>query len=159
MINITIACVGKIKESYWRDAIAEYAKRLSKFCTLHFHEVKEERLPDRPSLSQIEIALSKECIQLQKKQFSNCTKYALDISGSGLSTEELTKLLSKSVFKNTDDIVFYIGSSYGLSKELKKNCICISFSKLTFPHQLFRVILLEQIYRSFKLLANEPYHK
>ncbi|MCK5849257.1 MAG: 23S rRNA (pseudouridine(1915)-N(3))-methyltransferase RlmH [Caldisericia bacterium] len=158
-MNITIACIGKLKESYWREAIAEYSKRLSRFCSISFHEVKEERLPDNPNTLQIDCALNKECLQLQKKQFSNCTKYALDISGEKLGTEEFTKMISKSVFKNTEDIVFYVGSSYGLSNELKRSCSCISFSKLTFPHQLFRVILLEQIYRSFKIISNEPYHK
>ncbi len=150
---IKIICVGKIKEKYFQDAIKEYQKRLSKYTKLELIEVADLGINDINKAKDIE----KERIlsHLNLKDYI----IALDINGSTLSSIELAEKLDK-IYNINSNITFIIGGSYGLSSDiLSKANEKISFSKLTFPHQLFRVILLEQIYRSFKINHNESYHK
>ncbi len=149
---IKIICLGKIKESYLCEAIKDYQARLSKYTKLEIIELKDE------TGSPKEI-LKKESIEIKKHLTDKDNIIILDIDGKSLNSEEFSKLINDELTYNSN-ITFIIGSSYGLDNEIKKltNKI-ISFSHLTFPHQLFRVLLLEQIYRSFKIINNESYHK
>lgn len=144
MLNVTIICCGTLKESYLRDAVKEYEKRLSAFCKLTVNEIKED------SLTATKTAVS------SFKGF----KIALCVEGNMLSSEELAKKISTLTVDGTSDIAFVIGGSDGIAEDIKKTCqLRLSFSKMTFPHQLMRVILLEQIYRAFTIINNKSYHK
>lgn len=150
---IKIICVGKIKEKYIKDAINEYEKRLSKYTKLEIIEVEDY------DNQNIEITLSKECESIKK--YINPKDYiiTLEIEGNMLSSVEFAKKIDN-IFNNYSNITFIIGGSHGLHNDIKNmSNYKLSFSKLTFPHQLFRVILLEQIYRVFKINNNESYHK
>ena len=149
---IEIICVGKIKEKFFDQAISEYQKRLSKYTKLKITEIPDFNLDEVATIKkESEIIISK----LDNKSYKIC----MDINGEQLSSVDLSKKIENTLITNSD-ITFIIGGSYGLSDEVKKICnYRLSFSKLTFPHQLFRIILLEQIYRSFKILNNETYHK
>ena len=150
---ITIICVGKIKEKYFKEAILEYQKRISKYHKLNIIEVEDFENENK------DIVLSKEKDKILRHIKPKDYIIALDIKGDQLSSEKLALKIDK-LFLNHSNLVFIIGGSYGLHDDLKKNSNCLlSFSNLTFPHQLFRVILLEQIYRSFKIINNETYHK
>lgn len=150
---IKIICVGKIKEAFYRDAILEYEKRLSKYIKLEIIECKDY---DGDS---IEIIKSHEKDEIMKHLNSKDYIITMEIEGNNLSSLELANFLDKTLINNSN-IVFIIGGSYGLHDDVKKiSNYKLSFSKLTFPHQLFRVILLEQIYRAFKINNNESYHK
>ena len=150
---IKIICVGKIKEEYLKNAIDEYTKRLSKYTKLEFIEVMDV---DNPS---IDITLSKEKESIMKHINPKDYIITLEIDGNMLSSTEFSSKLD-SIFNTNSCITFIIGGSYGLHDDIKKiSNYKLSFSKMTFPHQLFRVILLEQIYRSFKINNNESYHK
>ena len=143
---IKIICVGKIKEKFYRDAIAEYLKRLSKY-----HKIVIEELPDSNKQKEEKLLLKK----LNQKDYN----IILDIDGKMLNSIELSNHLDKT-FQINSNITFIIGGSDGLTENVKKTAnLKLYFSKMTFPHQLFRVILLEQIYRSFKIINNETYHK
>ncbi len=149
---IKIICVGKIKEKYFTDAIKEYQKRLSKYTKLEIVE-----LPDFDA--DINTILKKESELILKQIKDKSYIITLEIDGNELSSVELSKKMDN-IFNTNSDITFIIGGSYGLSEEVKKiSNYKLSFSKMTFPHQLFRIILLEQIYRSYKILNNETYHK
>ena len=144
MLNVTNICCGTLKESYLRDAVKEYEKRLSAFCKLTVNEIKED------SLTATKTAVS------SFKGF----KIALCVEGNMLSSEELAKKISTLTVDGTSDIAFVIGGSDGIAEDIKKMCqLRLSFSKMTFPHQLMRVILLEQIYRAFTIINNKSYHK
>ncbi len=159
MIKITLISLGKLKEKYLRDAVEEYTKRLSRYCSLDIVELEPVRLPENPSQSEIENALEKETEIIIKKLPSNADIFTLCIEGKSLSSEEFSEniALSQNLGKN---LVFIIGSSYGLCERVKNlSKLKLSFSKMTFPHQLFRVMLLEQIYRSFKIIEGSKYHK
>lgn len=160
MMNVSIICIGKLKEAYWVDAVKEYSKRLSKYCTLSINELKEERLPENASAAQ-EIAVKEaEGKHILKQIKSGTFVIALEIEGKNLSSEGLAKKFEQLALKGKSDITFLIGGSLGLSEEvLKQADFGLSFSNMTFPHQMMRVILLEQIYRSFKINKNETYHK
>ncbi|NLL44088.1 MAG: 23S rRNA (pseudouridine(1915)-N(3))-methyltransferase RlmH [Mollicutes bacterium] len=150
---IKIICVGKIKENYLKEAINDYLKRLSKYTKIEIIEIEEQN----NKTSEISLLKEKEIINkhLSDKDYIVC----LDIDGKQVSSIELAKNLEKWLV-DKPNIIFIIGSSNGLHKDLKKQChFRLSFSKLTFPHQLFRLILLEQIYRAFKINKNETYHK
>ena len=150
---IKIICVGKIKETYIREAIDEYKKRLSKYTNLEIIELQDEGLTD------IKTSLKKESEKIVKYINSKDYIITLEIEGQQLTSLELARKLDNILSINSN-ITFIIGGSYGLSEEIKKlSNYKLSFSKMTFPHQLFRVILLEQIYRSFKINNNESYHK
>jgi 23S rRNA (pseudouridine1915-N3)-methyltransferase len=151
---IKIICVGKIKESFFKEAIDEYMKRLSKYTKVDIIEVEDDASDDEG------ISLNNEKDRILKNIKRNDYVITLDINGEMIDSVSLSKKIDNLLFTGNSDITFIIGGSYGLHKEIKdKANYRLSFSKLTFPHQLFRVILLEQIYRSFKIINNEKYHK
>lgn len=157
-MKIKIVAVGKIKEEYLRDAINEYKKRLKKFCDIEILEITEA-VAKTENDSNIKKVLSVEGKEILKSIASDYV-IALDINGKEYTTLELAKKFNEIKVSGKSEITFIIGGSYGLDDEVKKKAdFKLSFSKLTFPHQLFRVILLEQIYRIFKIENNEPYHK
>lgn len=150
---IKIVCVGKIKEAFYRDAIDEYKKRLSKYTDIEIIEVPDEGLTDQKT------TLKKESEKILKVINPKDYIITMEIEGKELSSPELASKID-SIFNINSNITFIIGGSYGLSDEVKKiSNFKLSFSKLTFPHQLFRILLLEQIYRAFKINNNESYHK
>lgn len=159
MMKITLICLGKLKEKYLRDAIDEYKKRLSRYCNLDIIELEPKRLSEKPSQTDIENALLKEAEMIIKKIPQNSDVFTLCIEGKALSSEEFSQniMVSQNEGKN---VAFIIGSSYGLCETVKaKSKLRLSFSKMTFPHQLFRVMLFEQIYRAFKINEGSAYHK
>jgi len=159
-MKITIISVGKIKERFFTDAINEYTKRLSKFCKLTEEIIADERADENFSKSEIEQVKIREGIKILNKVPKNSYVFALDIKGKQLSSEELAEKINVLGIDGISDITFIIGGSNGLSLDVLDIAnFKLSFSKMTFPHQLFKVILLEQIYRVFKINAGETYHK
>ena len=159
-MKITLITVGKIKEKYLKDAIAEYTKRLSKYCKLEIIEVADEKTPDNASETVEEQIRSKEADRILKNIKDDAYVITLEINGKQLTSEELANKIDALGIQGTSHIVFIIGGSIGLGREvLQRSNYALSFSKMTFPHQLMRVILLEQIYRSYRIINNEPYHK
>ena len=159
-MKITILTVGKIKEKYLRDAIAEYTKRLSKYCKPEIIEVADEKTPDNASETVEENIRTKEGERLLKYVRDDAYVITLEINGKQLSSEELAEKIEKLGVQGTSHIMFIIGGSIGLGKEvLARSDYALSFSKMTVPHQLMRVILLEQVYRSYRIINGEPYHK
>lgn len=159
-MKITVITVGKIKEKYLKDAIAEYSKRLSKYCKLEIVEVADEKTPDQASDVVEEGIRSKEGERILKYVKEDAYVITLEIQGKLLTSEELSEKIEKLGVQGTSHITFIIGGSIGLGGEvLKRSDFALSFSKMTFPHQLMRVILLEQIYRSYRIMNGEPYHK
>lgn len=159
-MKITILTVGKIREKYLRDAIAEYTKRLSKYCKPEIIEVADEKTPDNASETVEENIRTKEGERLLKFVRDDAYVITLEINGKQLSSEELAEKIEKLGVQGTSHIMFIIGGSIGLGKEvLARSDYALSFSKMTFPHQLMRVILLEQVYRSYRIINGEPYHK
>lgn len=160
MLNITVVCVGKIKEKYWTAALEEYSKRLGRYCRLTVHEVKDEPTPDTPSLREKELVLEKEGKRILEKIPDSAYVTALCIEGKQLSSEGLAEKLDSLAASGNSHQVFVIGGSMGLSAAVKKRAdFKLSFSPMTFPHQLMRVILLEQIYRAFTIAQGGKYHK
>ena len=160
MYNITILCVGKLKEKFYIDASAEYLKRLSRYCKLNLVELKEERLPEAPSQAQIDAALSREADAIRAKLPQNASVVAMCIEGRMRSSEEMAKLISDWSSNSAKHLVFVIGGSFGLHPSIKQMAWdLLSMSPMTFPHHLARVMLLEQIYRSFQILDGTKYHK
>ena len=159
-MNVTIICLGKLKEKYLRDAVDEYAKRISAYGKPEIIELNPVRLSDNPSQNEIDNALSKEAQEIKKKIPNNSYVFALCIEGKENSSEAFAKTISEVALGGKSNIVFIIGSSYGLSTEIKQLADNkLSFSPMTFPHQLMRVMLLEQIYRAFQINNNGKYHK
>jgi 23S rRNA (pseudouridine1915-N3)-methyltransferase len=159
-MNIQIICVGKIKEKYWNEALFEYGKRLGKYCTISIDEIREERLPENPSEAQMEAVKHEEGKRILGKLKGGTFAVALDIKGKAFSSEELAEKIEMLGLDGKSSMAFIIGGSLGLSTEvLDSSHLRLSFSKMTFPHQMMRVILLEQIYRAFKINRNETYHK
>ncbi|HSH36697.1 23S rRNA (pseudouridine(1915)-N(3))-methyltransferase RlmH [Schnuerera sp.] len=159
-MNIKIIAVGKIKEKYIREGIKEYSKRLSKYCNLEIIEVADEKAPEKLSKKDMEIIKNKEGAKLLSKIPQNSFIISLEIEGKEISSEELSKKMKDIMISGINDITFIIGGSLGLSQEVRNKAnYKLSFSKMTFPHQLMRVILLEQIYRGFRIMRGEPYHK
>ena len=159
-MKITVITVGKIKEKYLKDAIAEYSKRLSKYCKLEIVEVADEKTPDNASEVVENAIRAKEAERILKYVKDDAFVITLEINGKLLSSEELADKIDKIGIQGTSHIIFIIGGSIGLGEEvLQKSNFALSFSKMTFPHQLMRVILLEQIYRSYRIISGEPYHK
>ena len=160
MLNVTILCVGKLKEKYWTDACAEYAKRLKGFCSFSICEVEEEKLPDNPSPAQIDTTLQKEGKRLLSRLSKGARLIALCIEGKQQSSEKLAQELASMALEGTSHIAFVIGGSWGLSPEVKAAADKkLSMSSMTFPHQLARVMLCEQIYRAFQINSGGKYHK
>ncbi len=159
-MNIDIAVVGKIKEKYLAEGIMEYSKRLGRYCSLRILEVEDEKTPETMSDREKEEVKRKEGERLLSRIPDQALVIALAIDGKQLSSEELSERISDLMVKGTSHIVFVIGGSLGLSDEvLARSQMKLSFSRMTFPHQLMRLILLEQIYRAFRIIKNEPYHK
>lgn len=159
-MKITIITVGKIKEKYLRDAIAEYSKRLSRYCKLEIIEVADEKTPDQASETLEEQIRSKEGERILKYIRDDMYVITLEIGGKMLSSEEFAKKIETLGVQGQSSIAFVIGGSIGLGKDvLKRSDYALSFSKMTFPHQLMRVILLEQVYRGYRIMNGEPYHK
>lgn len=159
-MKITVVTVGKIKEKYLKDAIAEYSKRLSKYCKLEMIEVADEKTPDNASEVVENAIRSKEAERILKHIKDDAFVITLEINGKQLTSEELADKVDKLGVQGVSHIVFVIGGSIGLGQEvLQKSDFALSFSKMTFPHQLMRVILLEQVYRSYRIMNGEPYHK
>ena len=159
MININIICIGKIKEKYLKDALAEYSKRLSKYCRLNILELNDNSLPNKINPSTISSIKDDECKRIINNIKKDSYIIALDLKGKDYSSEEFSKKIQDISVKGFSSITFIIGGTLGLNSEIlgKSNDI-ICFSKMTFPHQLIRVFLLEQIFRSFKIANNETYH-
>lgn len=159
-MNIDIVCVGRIKERYLTDAIAEYSKRLSRYCKLNIIEVADEKTPEHASEGVDRQIKAKEGERIAKHLKDGAFVIALAINGKQLSSEELAAKINDLGLRGTSHIQLVIGGSIGLDEAvLKRANYKLSFSKMTFPHQLMRVILLEQIYRAYKINAHEPYHK
>ena len=159
-MKITIVTVGKIKEKYLRDAIAEYTKRLSKYCKLEIVEVADEKTPDKASEGIEKGILQKEGERILKNIAEDAFVITLEIEGEMLDSVEFSKKIEQLGVQGKSHICFVIGGSIGLGDDvLKRSNYALSFSKMTFPHQLMRVILLEQIYRAYRIQMKEPYHK
>ena len=159
MLNINIVCVGKIKEIYLKDAIAEYSKRLNKFCNLNIIELADEKLPAKLNNSIISEIKNKECTKMIQAIKKDSYIICLDLKGKELSSEDFSKKIDNIALNFNSSITFIIGGTLGLNQEilsLANEKIC--FSKMTFPHQLIRVFLLEQLFRAFKISNNETYH-
>ena len=159
-MNITVIALGKLKEKYLKDAISEYSKRKGAYGKLDIVELTPVRLSDSPSQTEIDNALSKEAEEIKKKIPNGSYVFSLCVEGKQKSSEELAKTIQDVTLNGKSNIVFIIGSSFGLSPEIKKlSDSRLSFSPMTFPHQLMRVMLLEQIYRAFQINTNGKYHK
>lgn len=161
MLNVDLIVVGKLKESYFREACAEYVKRLGAFCKLKITEIPESRLPDDPSEKEIKAALSAEAKAMRNLlSGKDCFNIALCIEGTRLSSEKLAEKIEGVSVSGKSTLNFVIGSSFGIDEEIKKMCgLRLSMSEMTFPHMLARVMILEQIYRAFQILNGGKYHK
>ena len=160
MIHINIICIGKIKETFFKDAILEYSKRLSKYCILNISELPDEKIPNNVSEKEINIIKNKEASKIINQLKNDSYIICLDPNGKQYSSEDFSKKIDNITLTGYSSITFIIGGSLGISKELlHMSNEQVSFSKMVFPHQLFRIILLEQIYRAFKISNNETYHK
>lgn len=159
MMNVSVICVGKLKESYLKDGCAEYIKRLSAFAKVNVVEVAEERCNDSPSAGEIEKVLQKEGERIIAKIPKGAAVVPLCIEGSEFSSPQLAKQIAQTGMRNSA-LAFVIGGSFGLSPQVKQlGRIKLSFGKMTLPHQLARLVLLEQIYRAFSINNNSKYHK
>ncbi len=159
-MNIKIICVGKLKESYLKDAQKEYLKRLSRFCRIDIVEVDEEKAPDNANASQDKKIRQKEAERIVRALGKNTTTIALALDGKEMDSPEFSREMKSFMTGGKSDLSFIIGSSTGLDESILDTAdykLCLS--KMTFPHQLARIILLEQIYRAFKIINNETYHK
>lgn len=161
MLNVNVVCVGKLKEAYWRDACAEYAKRLSAYCKYSVIELPESRISQKPSDAEISIALAAEAKLMRpylhaKGVFS----VALCVEAPQISSEEFAARIETEAAMGASAVNFFVGSSFGLDKQIKQDCrLRLGLSKMTLPHQLARVVLAEQIYRAFSINSGSKYHK
>lgn len=159
-MKISILCVGKVKESFYRDAIKEYEKRLSRYADIEIIEVEDEKTPDNASDNVVNAIKEKEGERLIKHMKDDAYTIALAIEGKMLDSVKLSEKIDDLGVSGKSHIEFVIGGSLGLSPAvLNKVDFKLSFSPMTFPHQLMRVILLEQVYRAYRIMKNEPYHK
>ena len=160
MVHINIICIGKIKEIFLKDAIEEYSKRLNKYCNLNIIELPDEKIPNNPSEKEILLIKEKEGKNILNNIPKDSYVISLDLKGKQYTSEEFSQKIENISLNYNSSITFIIGGSLGISKNvLDISKELISFSKMTFPHQLFRVFLLEQIFRAFKISNNETYHK
>ena len=160
MLSITLLCVGKLKERYWREACDEYEKRLGVFCKVRLVEVAEERASDNPSPAQIAAVIEAEGTRLLAQIPKDSAVIALCIEGKELDSPALAEYIERVALDGTSHITLLIGGSWGLSESVKQRArLRFSMSPLTFPHQLARVMLMEQLYRSFQINKNTKYHK
>ena len=159
-MKIELICVGKLKEKYLVQAIDEYSKRISRYCKLNVIELADEKTPDNASEKEELMIKDKEGEKILSKISDSAYVVALDLQGKMLSSEELANFMADCGVRGNSHIVFVIGGSLGLSEAVRSRAnYKLCFSKMTFPHQLFRVMLLEQVYRGFRINNNEPYHK
>ena len=160
MIDIIVICVGKLKEKFYQEAAAEYAKRLSAYCKLSIVELPEQKLPKKPSPGEIEAALDKEANAIRAKIPPSSRVVALCVEGRLRSSEELVRMFPDLESGKDKRLVFILGGSYGLHPSVKAEAqVQLSMSPMTFPHHLARVMLLEQLYRAFKIREGSDYHK
>ncbi|MGI6212179.1 MAG: 23S rRNA (pseudouridine(1915)-N(3))-methyltransferase RlmH [Anaerovoracaceae bacterium] len=159
-MNISVVCIGKLKEKYWRDAVQEYSRRLSRYCRLSIIELPESRLRANAGEAEEARVIREEGEEILGKIRPGQYVITLEIRGRKMTSEKLAETISDLALTGEADVVFVIGGSLGLSQDVSRRAdLKLSFSDMTFPHQMMRVILLEQIYRSFKIIRNEPYHK
>lgn len=159
-MKITIIAVGKLKEKYWKQAIAEYEKRLSAYTKVEIIEVPDEKAPENMSDKEIEQVKEKEGQRILAKVKPQSTVITLEIQGKMLSSEAMAKEIDQRMTQGASDFTFIIGGSNGLHQDvMNRSNFALSFSKMTFPHQMMRVVLLEQVYRAFKINRGEAYHK
>lgn len=159
MLSINIICVGKLKESYWRGAVEEYSKRMKPLCKLNIIELNEERVGDNPSDAEIQHTITAESERIMQKIGKNDYVIAMCVEGKNIGSEELSERL-ESISMTHSSVDLIIGGSWGLSDSLKQRSdFKLSMGKMTFPHQLCRVMLLEQIYRAFQISKGTKYHK
>ncbi len=160
MLSLHLICVGKLKEKFYLDACGEYIKRLSPYCKLNLVELPEERLPQNPSQAQIDLALEKEGQAIRAKLPPNTSLVCMCVEGRLRSSEEVAQLIQTWQNNSAKHLAFVIGGSYGLAESLKQEAwVKLSMSPMTFPHHLARVMVLEQIYRGFKINEGSSYHK
>lgn len=160
MLSVSVLCIGKLKEKYLKDACLEYSKRLTAFCKLEIVELAEERIGDNPSQSEINRVIEAEGKRLLQKAEKCDAIITMCIEGRQLSSTEFADFIDKTAVSGVSSIAFVIGGSYGLSDEIKaKSKLKLSMSKMTFPHQLARVMVLEQLYRAFQISSGGKYHK
>lgn len=160
VMKITIISVGKLKEKYLKAGIEEYSKRLSRYCRLDLIQVSDEKCPESLSPADREIIKNKEGEKILSKVKEGSFIISLEIEGKQLTSEALASKIEQITTSGSSHITFLIGGSLGLSDQIKKlSSFSLSFSKMTFPHQLMKLILVEQIYRAFRIIRNEPYHK
>lgn len=160
MITVTVVALGKLKERYMREFSAEYEKRLSAFCKLQIIELSPERLPENPAQSEIDRTLAQEAKQILSKLPQNAYVFSLCIEGKQMTSEQFSQKISTLAVKGVSNIAFVLGSSFGLAEEIKKQSdFRFSMSEMTFPHQMARVMLLEQLYRAFQIANGGKYHK
>ncbi|MBM7562857.1 23S rRNA (pseudouridine(1915)-N(3))-methyltransferase RlmH [Fusibacter tunisiensis] len=159
-MKLTVIAVGKVKEKFYRAAVDEYVKRLSRYCTLESIEVADEKAPESLSDKEIELVKGREGEKILSKIKDSQFVITLEIGGKSLTSEKFADYLGNLALTGQSDVVFVIGGSLGLCESVvKRSNFALSFSKMTFPHQLMKVILLEQVYRAFRIMKNEPYHK
>ncbi len=159
-MKITVIAVGKLKEKYWKSAIEEYSKRLGRYCSLNIVEVADEKCPENASEEDMNIVRRKEAERISAKISPDAFPVTMEIGGKAFDSEGFASWMDRLPHQGVSHIAFIIGGSVGLDRELcTRSRQAVSFSKLTFPHQMMRVILLEQIYRAFRINRNEPYHK
>lgn len=160
MQKIKIVCVGKIKEKFYTMAVDEYVKRLSRYCKLEIVELPDEKTPDNASDTVNDMIKKTEADKILKNIKDDAYVITLEILGKMLDSVEMSKKLDRLAIEGAGEIIFVIGGSLGLHESVSRRAdYKLSFSKITFPHQLMRVILLEQIYRAYRISSNEPYHK
>ena len=160
MQKVTVLCVGKLKEKFYLEAVAEYSKRLQRHCRLEILELPEQRLPESPVQGEIDAALEKEAALIREKLPKGCALVAMCIKGQLLSSEDLSRRLMRFSLEGKSHLVFLIGGSFGLHASLKAQAdLRLSMSPMTFPHHLARVMLLEQLYRAYQIQEGTRYHK
>lgn len=159
-MNISIICIGKLKEKYWKDALSEYRKRLKNYCNLNIVELRETRLPANSGEADETFVKASEGHEILSHIDKSMQVITLEVKGKKLSSEAFAKKIDDFAIAGKSNVAFVIGGSLGLSEEVSARAnFKLSFSDMTFPHQMMRVVLVEQIYRSFKINRNEPYHK
>ena len=159
-MKITVIAVGRIKEIFYRDAVAEYTKRLGRYCKLEIIQIEDEKTPDKAGTSMDDAVRYKEAERILKHVREDAFVIVLDIQGKAYDSEDFAKEIERLATMGISHIQFVIGGSIGLHEDVKKKAdLTVSFSKMTFPHQLMRVILLEQVYRAYRIINGEPYHK
>lgn len=160
MLSVKLICVGRLKEKFYSEAVNEYKKRLAAFCRLEIEELPEQRLPDSPSAAEIDSALAGEASAIMARVPPGALLVSMCVEGEGMSSEELSRFITQSAVSGVSRLCFVIGGSYGLHESVKAaSRLRLSMSEMTFPHHLARVMLLEQLYRAFKIADGSKYHK